>query len=52
METVDIQVPAPTTNNGLKLAKVIFSAVVGFAATEGAGKVFDFAVDRIKNRNH
>lgn len=52
METIEVPVPAVTTNNGLKLAKVVFSAVVGFAATEGAGKVWDFAVNRIQNRNH
>ena len=49
-DVIDVPVPAPTSSNMLKLAKVVVSAVVGFAATEGAGKVFDKVVTRIKNR--
>lgn len=38
------------TDLKLRLAKVVFSAIVGFAATGAAEKVFDKAVTRIKNR--
>jgi hypothetical protein len=49
-DTIEVAVPAPTSSNLLKLGKVIFSACVGFAATEGAGKLFDKVATRIKNR--
>jgi len=49
-DQIELAVPAPTSSNMLKLGKVIFSACVGFAATEGAGKVWDKVLTRIKNR--
>lgn len=49
-DTIEVALPAPTGSNALKLGKVVFSAVVGFAATEAAGKIWDVAINRIKNR--
>ena len=49
-EVIEVPLPAPTSNNLLRLGKVVFSAVVGFAATEGAGKIWDAAQRRFQNR--
>jgi len=49
-DVIEVPVPTPSNSNLLKLGKVVFSAVVGFAATEGAGKIWDAAQRRFQNR--
>ena len=49
-DVIELPVPTPSSSNLVKLGKVVFSAVVGFAATEGAGKLWDAAQRRFQNR--